>query len=94
MWLKDQTVEMAKHIAKTIRTNERRTLGLQVGEHAQVSMNLIDYDVTGPVEAYDAVAALAPVDHAELVGLVPARARCSNPTGSMGATRPQRRKDN
>ncbi|MGA0186209.1 MAG: hypothetical protein ACO3LA_06840, partial [Ilumatobacteraceae bacterium] len=43
-------------------------------EHAQVSMNLIDYDVTGPVEAYDAVAALTPVDHAELVGLVPARA--------------------
>ena len=74
VWLKDQTVETAKHIAKTIRTNERRTLGLQVGEHAQVSMNLIDYEVTGPLEAYDAVAELAPVDHAELVGLVPARA--------------------
>lgn len=74
VWLKDQTVETAKQIAKTIRTNERRTLGLQVGAHAQVSMNLIDYEVTGPMEAYDAVAALAPVDHAELVGLVPARA--------------------
>ena len=74
VWLKDQTVETAKQIAKTIRTNERRTLGLQVGAHAQVSMNLIDYDVTGPMEAYEAVASLAPVDHAELVGLVPARA--------------------
>ena len=74
VWLKDQTVETAKQIAKTIRTNERRTLGLQVGAHAQVSMNLIDYEVTGPMEAYDAVAALAPVDRAELVGLVPARA--------------------
>lgn len=74
VWLKDQTVETAKHIAKTIRTNERRTLGLQVGPHAQVSMNLIDHEVTGPAEAYDAVAALAPIDHAELVGLVPARA--------------------
>lgn len=74
VWLKDQTVETAQHIAKTIRTNERRTLGLQVGAHAQVSMNLIDHEVTGPAEAYDAVAALAPVDHAELVGLVPARA--------------------
>jgi len=73
VWLKDQTVETAKRIAKTIRTNERRTLGLQVGAHAQVSMNLIDPDVTGPLEAYDAVAELAPVDHAELVGLVPAR---------------------
>ena len=74
VWLKDQNVETAKHIAKTIRTNERRTLGLQVGPHAQVSMNLIDHEVTGPAEAYDAVAALAPIDHAELVGLVPARA--------------------
>ena len=74
VWLKDQTVETAKHIAKTIRTNERRTLGLQVGPHAQVSMNLIDHEVTGPAEAYDAVAALAPIDRAELVGLVPARA--------------------
>lgn len=74
VWLKDQTVETAKHIAKTIRSNERRTLGLQVGPHAQVSMNLIDHEVTGPAEAYDAVAALAPIDHAELVGLVPARA--------------------
>lgn len=74
VWLKDQTVETAKHIAKTIRTNERRTLGLQVGPHVQVSMNLIDHEVTGPAEAYDAVAALAPIDHAELVGLVPARA--------------------
>ena len=72
--LTDKTVETAKHIAKTIRTNERRTLGLQVGAHAQVSMNLIDHEVTGPAEAYDAVAALAPIDHAELVGLVPARA--------------------
>ena len=74
VWLKDQTVETAKHVAKTIRTNERRTLGLQVGPHAQVSMNLIDHEVTGPAEAYDAVAALAPIDRAELVGLVPARA--------------------
>ena len=43
-----------------------------VGERVQVSMNLLEPDVVGPAEAYDAVAALTPVAGAELVGLVPA----------------------
>jgi hypothetical protein len=34
-------------------------------------MNLVAPDVVGPAEAWDRVAALAPVDRAELVGLVP-----------------------
>jgi hypothetical protein len=34
-------------------------------------MNLIDPYRLGPAEAYDAVAARAPVDRAEVVGLVP-----------------------
>jgi hypothetical protein len=48
-----------------------RALGLDVGGRAQVSMNLVDPSVVGPAEAFDAVAALAPVAGAELVGLVP-----------------------
>ncbi len=49
-----------------------RALGLDVGGRAQVSMNLVDPLVVGPAQAYEAVAALAPVAGAELVGLVPA----------------------
>jgi hypothetical protein len=46
-------------------------LGFDVGGHAQVSTNLIDPVRVGPAEIYDAVAARADIDHAELVGLVP-----------------------
>ena len=35
-------------------------------------MNLVAPDELGPADAYDAVAALAPVAGAELVGLLPA----------------------
>jgi hypothetical protein len=48
-----------------------RALGLQVGDQVQVSMNLVAPDRLGPAAAYDAVAALAPVRAAELVGLLP-----------------------
>ena len=56
-----------------------RALGLQVGSSAQVSINLIDYAVTGPLQVYDVVAQHAPIDRAELVGLVPARALADIP---------------
>jgi hypothetical protein len=42
-----------------------------VGDRVQVSMNLVDPLRVGPAAAFDAVAALAPVAGAELVGLVP-----------------------
>jgi hypothetical protein len=50
-----------------------RALGLQVGSAVQVSMNLIDPAVTGPDAVWDLVERHAPIDRAELVGLVPAR---------------------
>mgnify|MGYP003858546601 CR=1 FL=1 len=52
-----------------------KAIGWMVEEYgiAQVSMNLIAPEITGPMAVYDAVAALAPIDRAELVGLVPAR---------------------
>jgi glutamate formiminotransferase len=61
----------AKRIAALIRGTHLRALGLQVGDTAQVSMNLIDPALIGPAQAYDAVARLAEISHAELVGLIP-----------------------
>ncbi len=65
-------LEMAKSVARELRRPEVRTLGLQVGDLAQVSCNLVDPDAFGPAEVYDFVAARAKVRRAELVGLIPA----------------------
>jgi glutamate formiminotransferase / 5-formyltetrahydrofolate cyclo-ligase len=65
-------VTTARQVAKELRGPALRALGLDVGGRAQVSMNLIDPATMTPADAYDAVAARAPVDRAELVGLVPA----------------------
>ena len=65
-------VSVARQVAREIRGPALRALGLDVGGRAQVSMNLVDPYRLGPAEAYDAVAARAPVEGAELVGLVPA----------------------
>jgi hypothetical protein len=48
-----------------------RSLGLQVGDAVQVSMNLIAPDVVGPAEVYDRVRAETAIHRAELVGLAP-----------------------
>ena len=66
------TVADARRIARSVRSNAVRTLGLDVGGRAQVSCNLIDPGVVGPDAVVDGVAALAPVAGTELVGLVPA----------------------
>jgi glutamate formiminotransferase len=65
-------VSTARGVAREIRGPALRALGLDVGGRAQVSMNLVDPYRLGPADAYDAVAARAPVERAELVGLVPA----------------------
>ncbi len=74
LWLAPtETVGDARAIAAEVRMPGKiRTLGLQVGDHAQVSCNLIDPFSYGPAAAFDAVAAHAEVVRAELVGLVPA----------------------
>ena len=64
-------LERAREVAGAIRAPALRALGLQVEGAAQVSCNLVDPLAFGPEAAYDAVAALAPVARAELVGLVP-----------------------
>ena len=73
LWLAEGVdVATARRVAREIRGPRLRALGLDVGGRAQVSMNLVDPYRLGPAEAYDAVAARAPVARAELVGLVPA----------------------
>jgi len=66
-----EPLEQASAVARELRRPEVRALGLQVGDLAQVSCNLIAPDRFGPAEAYDFVAARATVRRAELVGLLP-----------------------
>jgi glutamate formiminotransferase len=70
VWV-DADLTTARRVAAAIRSPQRRALGFPVGDRVQVSMNLVDPLHTGPADAFDAVAALAPVAGAELVGLVP-----------------------
>lgn len=72
LWLAPPAdLDEARRIASQIRSPSLRTLGLQVGDQVQVSCNLIDPSTTGPDAAFDAVSALAEVQRAELVGLLP-----------------------
>ncbi|MCU1486301.1 MAG: Formiminotransferase domain protein [Actinomycetia bacterium] len=71
VWLAEPDLALAQEVAGRIRGDGIRALGLPVGDRVQVSMNLVDPLRVGPATAYDAVAALAPVAGAELVGLVP-----------------------
>jgi len=74
LWLHDAPLSTAKRIAASIRTDAVRALGLQVGHHVQVSINLLEPEITGPMEVYDLVASQAEIARAELVGLIGARA--------------------
>jgi glutamate formiminotransferase len=70
------TAEVARQVATQIRGAAVRALGLDLGDRAQVSCNLIDPDRFGPERLYDEVAALVEAGGgatlgAELVGLVP-----------------------
>jgi glutamate formiminotransferase len=71
VWLAVPDVGLARRVAAAVRSPAVRALGLPVGDRVQVSMNLVAPSAVGPGAAYDAVAALAPVAGAELVGLVP-----------------------
>ncbi len=76
VWLTDPDLAQATALARAVRGDGLRTLGLVVGDRAQVSMNLIEPLRVGPGEAFDRVAAAAAavgatVAGAELVGLVP-----------------------
>ena len=72
VWLASADLTLARRVAAAVRGPAVRALGLTCGDAVQVSMNLVDPLVVGPADAFDAVAWLAPVTQAELVGLVPA----------------------
>jgi len=84
IYLKGGDEALAKAIAKKIRTSSGglpavQAMGITVAGVPQVSMNLVDVDVTPLHVAFDAVrqaaqAAGADVDWSEIVGLVPERA--------------------
>lgn len=71
LWLAEPDPGTARDIAAAIRGPQIRALGLTVGDHVQVSCNLIDPWAAGPAAAFDAVASRAAVARAELVGLAP-----------------------
>lgn len=73
LWLPTSDVALARAIARDVRRPGIRALGLDVGGRAQVSCNLIEPDLVGPMDAYDLVSAHIEPAGAELVGLVPDR---------------------
>jgi glutamate formiminotransferase len=84
--LRSTDIAIARQIARTIRARNGglpfvKALGFRLHSRdlVQVSMNLINYEVTGMTAAYDAVRAQAnllniEIDSAEIVGLVPRNA--------------------
>ena len=84
IYLDSADVGIAKEIAKRIRTSSGglpavQASGFEVNGQAQVSMNLLDIDVTPPAVVFAAVAAEAKarkvaVTKSEVVGLIPERA--------------------
>ena len=71
VWLATGDLATARAVARDLRGDAVRALGLRVGARVQVSMNLVDPRTVGPSDVFDAVAARTPVDGAELVGLIP-----------------------
>lgn len=81
LWLKDIDLAATKKIASQVRSKTIRTLGLQVGDYTQVSINLVQPDISNPAHAFDAVQEYADIHHAELVGLLPREVLVSIPVG-------------
>src|SRR6266852_8859069 len=84
IYLDTEDVTIAKDIAKRIRTSSGglpavQASGFEVEGKAQVSMNLLDIDVTSPATVFAAVEAAArqrgaAIVKSEVVGLIPERA--------------------
>ena len=72
LWLAEPDFAVARSIARDIRGPDVRALAFAVGEHVQVSLNLVAPERFGPAAAFDAVATRTGVARAELVGLAPA----------------------
>jgi glutamate formiminotransferase / 5-formyltetrahydrofolate cyclo-ligase len=64
-------IDRAKAVAAAIRSPDVRALAFVLGDHVQVSCNLLRPLLVGPAAIWDRVSELAPVARAELVGLAP-----------------------
>lgn len=75
LWLSGVDLDRARSLARLVRGPGVRALGLQVGDHVQVSCNLFDTTLATPSQVYDQVASHLPeggvIERAELVGLIP-----------------------
>lgn len=71
VWLEGVSLQRTREIASAVRTEHIRTLGLQVGEFTQVSVNLVAPQLANPVHVVDAVKQHTAIHHCELVGLLP-----------------------
>jgi glutamate formiminotransferase len=71
VWLERPDIDAARAVARRLRGPAVRALGMRVGDHVQVSMNLVDPVSVGPADVFDAVSRQVGVARAELVGLVP-----------------------
>lgn len=79
LWLADADLDLARRVARALRAPEVRALAMVVGDHVQVSCNLVAPWRVGPGAVFDEVAVLARVERAELVGLVPAEVLRNEP---------------
>ena len=79
LWLAAPDLALARAVARDLRSEAVRALALSVGEHVQVSCNLLEPNAVGPMAVYDAVAARAAINRAELVGLVPVAVLSATP---------------
>ena len=71
LWMAEPDIDRAKAVAAAIRSPEVRALAFVLGDHVQVSCNLLRPLLVGPAAIWDRVSELAPVARAELVGLTP-----------------------
>jgi glutamate formiminotransferase len=71
IYLAEPDLQLAKQIARNIRSPSVLALGLAVGDDVQVSCNLVAPWNVRPDQVTDAVAAFAAVGRTELVGLLP-----------------------
>ena len=81
LWLENVDLATTKKIASQVRSETIRTLGLQVGAFTQVSINLVNPEISNPTHAFNAVQQYADIHHAELVGLLPREVLVSIPEG-------------
>jgi len=72
LWMARPDLAEARAIAAGLRSATVRTMAFSLAGQVQVSCNILSPLTMGPAEIYDLVAAQAPIERAELVGLVPA----------------------